>query len=344
MHIAILGTKASGGINSVIAAYIQDGLYADCSFTRIDTHAGVSKWHDLFLAIRSFFVLFFILIFKKDVIVHAHMSMNGSFWRKVIYLWLSKLLGGKFIIHLHGSEFKLFYQHSASWVRRLIQHAFESADSVIVLSDSWANYISSIAKSNVLVVNNYVDVVRSNTCREKGQILFLGAFIQRKGIYDLLNAFAAINKNKSYILHLCGGGEDDKVNVEINSIGIKDSVILHGWIGAELKSKLLQQCSVLILPSYNEGLPMVVIEAMGSNIPLITTPVGGIPDVIDNEKSCLFVQAGNRAEIGSALERILNEGELGLQLATAARAIYDKSFTSAVAFPKLKAEYRRLIA
>nr|WP_314900873.1 glycosyltransferase family 4 protein [uncultured Deefgea sp.] len=344
MHIAILGTKSSGGINSVIEGYIQDGLYNDCTFTRIPTHSGSGKLLDLFLFIRGFIILFFTLVTKADVIVHAHMSMNGSFWRKAIYLWLSKLFGAKFIIHLHGSEFKVFFSRSNSRVKKIIAAVFEKADAVIVLSESWADFISSIAvKSNVVVVNNYVDVQRATVTRKSGNILFLGAFISRKGIYDLLVAFSKINTQALYQLHLCGGGENELVTEKVKQLGLEKSVINHGWIGAAQKSMLLAECSTLILPSYNEGLPMVVIEAMGSDIPLITTPVGGIPDVVEHEVSGLLVTPGNVDEIAAALTRVLTEPELAQELVQNASALYEQRFTSKVAFPKIKEIYFAII-
>ena len=105
MHIITLGTTQLGGIDSVIKGYEQDGLYDDVNYTRISSHTGESKLKDLLVFIRAFFSVIFILIKDKKVILHCHMSFNGSFWRKLVFMWLAKIFRARSIIHLHGSEF-----------------------------------------------------------------------------------------------------------------------------------------------------------------------------------------------------------------------------------------------
>ena len=94
MHIIILGTNAPGGINSVIEGYINDGLYDGFKTSRIISHSGKGKARDLFLFFSAIFQLLLLLILKRNVIVHSHMSMNGSFWRKSCFMWITKLLRG----------------------------------------------------------------------------------------------------------------------------------------------------------------------------------------------------------------------------------------------------------
>ncbi|WP_273432178.1 glycosyltransferase family 4 protein [Chitinibacter tainanensis] len=343
MFVIHVGTRANGGIRSVIEGYFNDGLYPDGQASYIATHGTGSKVSDLFLFIAACFNLCWLFVAKSDVIVHAHMSMNGSFWRKLLICLLTKIFFAKFVLHLHGSEFKVFFTRSSSFTKYLVISLFRKSNAVIVLSENWADYIRDSMGVTPVVVNNYVDVRRQLLNRKPGHILFLGAFIKRKGIYDLLEAVKILSRETSFHLHLCGGGEDEKVQSLIKEMQLESLVTIHGWVGPEKKSILLAECSALVLPSYNEGLPMVIIEALGSEIALITTPVGGIPDVIKDGQNGLLVKPGDIDALSEALYRVLTDSKLSAKLAQEGCALYSNFFTSGVVFPKIRKIYSDLI-
>jgi len=335
MHIITLGTTQLGGIDSVIKGYEQDGLYDNVNYSRISSHTGKSKLKDLCAFACAFFAVLFFLIKDRGVILHCHMSFNGSFWRKYTFMVMAKIFNAKSVIHLHGSEFKDFYAKSSPSKQQSINKLITGVDEFIVLSDSWDEFIYSVSGRRCTVINNYVDIEKADGRRGKGQMVFLGALIKRKGVYDLIEACAQLTAE--YTLHLCGSGEDEKVADFIKSKNLDDKVIMHGWIDSEQKRTLLSECNLFVLPTYNEGLPMVIIEAMACEIPILTTPVGAIPEVIiPSETGYLFPQ-GNVEQLASTLTTALNSNnEL---LVKNAKAMYLEKFTSAVAFPKLKELY-----
>ncbi len=339
-HIVTLGTCSKGGIDAVIQGYIDNGLFADKKHTRIKSHRGLNKFEDLFLFIKATFQLFFLCLSEKNLILHCHMSYKGSFWRKLLFVLMAKLFKNNTVIHLHGSEFKVYFESRTSFTKNLLLWLIKNVDEFVVLSDSWFDYLKSISGRSVKVINNYVDIEKIPATRRPGHILFLGAFIQRKGIYDLINAFALLDSG--YHLHLCGSGEDDKVHKLVDQLKLKESITFHGWVNSSQKTQLLSDCELMILPSYNEGLPMVIIEAMACEIPIITTPVGGIPEVIiDGETGYLF-KPGDVDEMHMKLLTVLSANRDNDIISNKAKTIYSEKFTSTVVLPKWNLLYENV--
>jgi glycosyltransferase involved in cell wall biosynthesis len=199
MHIITLGTTQLGGIDSVIKGYEDDGLYNDVKYSRLSTHTGGAKWKDLLIFIRTFFTVMFILITNKKVILHCHMSFNGSFWRKFSFMLLAKIFCAKSIIHLHGSEFKDFYARSSMRRKKLICYLINNVDEFIVLSDTWNEFIHGITGRQCTVINNYVDIDKTDGKRGDKQIVFLGALIKSKCVYDLIEACSQLTEPYTYV-------------------------------------------------------------------------------------------------------------------------------------------------
>jgi glycosyltransferase involved in cell wall biosynthesis len=269
------------------------------------------------------------------------MSYKGSFFRKLLFVGIAKLFKHKAIVHLHGSEFKDYYAASSPFKKKLILWLINNVDEFVVLSDSWQEFIDMIAARKVVVINNYVDIEKYDVVRIPGQILFLGAFIKRKGVYDLIHALKQVNRDCH--LHLCGAGEDEKVQALIDELSLSDSITNHGWVNAQQKTQLLSECSAFILPSYNEGLPMVIIEAMACEIPVISTPVGGIPEVIIDGDTGYLVEPGDIDAITRKLRSVLGSSS-DSKVTYKAKEYYNDHFSSKTILPKWEALYSRILS
>ncbi|HCJ7271168.1 TPA: glycosyltransferase family 4 protein [Vibrio cholerae] len=338
--IITVGTGAPGGIDSVISGYINDGVFEGVEHVRLISHMGKNKFHDLILFLLSIFRFTLICLKYKKIILHCHMSYNGSFFRKLIFLIISNFFNNKTIIHLHGSEFKDYFNRKSRLIKKMIIWTINKCDCFIVLSEGWREYIYSISGKNPVVINNYVDIRPDLIHRESIDILFLGAFIKRKGIYELLSACSMLHYD--YHLHLCGSGENNKVEELINELNLKRKVTLHGWIGKDKKKELLSSCTVMVLPTYNEGLPMTIIESMACEIPVLTTPVGAIPEIIIDGVSGYLVQPGDILNLAKKLDFILSSPNELQGITTRAKDIYLNNFTSLQVIPKLKGIYESL--
>lgn len=293
-----------GGIATVMNEIISSRLGKKYNIKQISTYINGHPYKLFFYAIFKIFTYNYIYNIE---IAHIHMASKGSFYRKSIIIEICRLLNIKIILHTHGSEFEKFYNSSRH--KKYIQKTLNKVDKLIVLSNSWKEFYSKLVDdSKIQVVYNGVkiyDKIEKNN-NEVKQGLFLGRMGKRKGIYDLIDAVELLsNKNYNFKIILAGDGEIAKVKKIINDKRLQKYFEIVGWIDGKLKEKILNKTDFLILPSYNEGLPMSILEAMSQKILVISTKIGGIPEVIENEKNGILIDVGNIDELKNAIERAI---------------------------------------
>lgn len=177
----------------------------------------------------------------------------------------------------------------------------------------------------------------------KLKLLYLGIIGQRKGVYDLLNV---LSQDAEYYrhhlqLHIGGNCEEEKIKSYIVNNGIGDFVTFEGFVKGERKIDDLNWADIFILPSYNEGLPIAVLEAMSYGMPIISTNVGGIPEVVKTGINGILIEPGDLNAIKNSIDyyiknrsQILVHGEGSLILV--------KPFLPEVVFESLNEIYQNL--
>lgn len=263
-------------------------------------------------------------------IIHIHMASRRSAFRKGKYVRIAKKNGKKCIIHMHGAEFKNFYDNECNKKQReYIDETFRIADKIIVLSEEWKEYFSKIINSQkITVIYNSIVIPENfekNTDTEK--LLFLGRFGQRKGIYDLIDVMEKICKIKPNLTLYAGGdGEVEKVRKIVMDKSLEKNIKILGWVNGREKEKLLRECSYYILPSYNEGMPMSVIEGMAYKNVTISTNVGGIPKVITNMQNGILINPGDKEALYNYLYELLENKKLRIKLSENGRKTIENRF------------------
>src|SRR5690606_20518716 len=143
---------------------------------------------------------------------------------------------------------------------------------------------------------------------------------QEKGAYDLIDAMARITRSHPSVQLLLGGDGDLQEAAErAKQLGVQDSVKLLGWVTGERKANLLSSASVFCLPSYNEGLPMSLLEAMASGLPVVTTPVGGIPEAVTDGREGYLVEPGDVGSLADKLRALIDNRILAREMGQEAR-------------------------
>lgn len=218
---------------------------------------------------------------------------------------------------MHGGGFGDFSREHPKAVRRLL----EKCDVVIALSDYWKSFFESeLHFKNVVVVKNVIakPVINPNktTCFS---LLFLGLLGQNKGIYDLLDC---LNEHKSDFsgklkLFVGGNGEISKVTQMISKYGLSDIVSFEGWVSGDKKIELLNKVDAYILPSYHEGLPISILEAMSYSLPIISTNVGGIPEILKNGENGFIMSPGDKDAMYRAILELMSNEKLRMDMGKA---------------------------
>lgn len=283
----------------------------------------------------------------KTALVHVHTASRASFVRKSILLACARVLGYRTILHLHGGAFEQYATREAGdWLQRWIRHSFERADAVLVLSESWAEFVHRFAPAaQVMVLPNAVAIpmLPDSLARMPLRMLFLGRIEAAKGIDELLEAVRSLAPNFPALrLIIAGDGDRVALLARAKALGIEKHLELPGWMSREQVNQELVRAAIFVLPSYQEGLPMALLEAMANACAVVVTAVGGIPQLVQHEVNGLLVQPKNGATLTLALRRLLEDEALCKRLGLQARATILADYSSAAMMTKLGALYERL--
>jgi len=337
--------SVKGGISTVIKGFISSQLTQKYNIILIASHVDGSKPRKLVQAIAGLLKTTYYLTFKNIGIVHMHGGDITSVMRKYFYFRLVKLFKKKLIYHSHGgSLFEQYSNASPAWQRR-IRQLLEDSDLVIGLSASWRNAIRAIApKSNFQVIYNSVPLpVLEKEKRNETKVVnitFLGLVCERKGIFDLIEVLSRIILN-GYDVHLTVGGDGDinRLNDEVKSNNLKNRVTYVGWIVGDAKDKLLRNTDIFVLPSYGEGMPMTILEAMSYAIPVISTNVGGVPELVLEEQTGYLVEPGNLDGLFQQMKRLIEDSHLRISMGLKGREVIEKDFNLNINEKKIETIY-----
>lgn len=323
----VLGTTVPGGIRSVIRSYEEIGFHRGAEYRFIASHVEGSAARRLYQSLKASAQLLRSLLAGQADFVHAHASMNGSFWRKCVFAALTLGFGRPFILHLHGSQFREFYERLPRPGQALVRYTLAKSTHVVVLSDYWRRYVEGLGCTSAVVIPNWVvdkygDLPISEA---RNAVLFLGEVGARKGAFDLIHAYRRLadrlGKAALPRLYLAGNGEVERARNLVHELDLEDVAEVVGWTSGERLQRLFAASGVFVLPSYNEGLPMAILEAMNAGMAIVSTPVGGIPDVLHAGNGVL-VPAGAPEQLADALSGLIADPVHRQALAQAARADY----------------------
>ncbi|MBE9106856.1 glycosyltransferase family 4 protein [Nostoc cf. edaphicum LEGE 07299] len=328
IKVTMLGEslERQGGIVSV-EKLILEGTTSDIQIKHIATLPNGSAVHKVFVFLQAICELFWNLLNKKVDLIHIHVSSRGSAFRHSITTLIGWLFQKPVIIHTHSSDFHLFYSKLPQWLKQWLSWSFCKCTCFIALSNSWKNfYIENLGlkPEQVIVLPNPVKIPAQIPQRiGSNQIffLFLGRIGERKGAFDLIKAFASIPvaQQSQAKLVMAGDGDVEQARSLIPTLNLIDSITILDWVDQEKRDELLTKADVLVLPSYNEGLPMALLEAMSWGLPVITTPVGGIPEIVTQNQNGLLVNPGDIQQLSEAMRSLITDENLRISLGNNAR-------------------------
>ncbi len=305
-----------GGISAVVNEMYSAGLDKKVNLKYIGTMKEGSKLKKLFVA--AFAYVRFVFTVPAYDVVHVNFSSDSSFLRKSIFIKTAHAFGKRIVLHQHGGDFRTFYGKELSDKgRENVRRTLDMGDIMLVLTASWKEFFSGItAADKIKVFPNGIrtsiedsDSVNKDFCK----LLFLGRICKDKGIDELLDAVKKVHEeNKRVKLYIGGIYEEADYKAKIESCS--DFVEYLGWVSGEDKNRWLKECGILVLPSYYEGFPVSIIEAMFRESAVIASCVGGIPDIIEDGVDGLLIPPKDEAELKGAILRLVNDSDLAARL------------------------------
>jgi glycosyltransferase involved in cell wall biosynthesis len=261
--------------------------------------------------------------------VHLNVAERMSLFRKGSLILVCAAVRVPTVLHLHAQMHR-FYDTLPSLLQRLTRWVFSLPEAVIVIGPGTRNFVVDTLKvpaDRVRTIINGVPEGRLITARtrpaEPLRALFLGNLSHRKGLPDLLRALTEPALDGFPVeLVVAGGGDVARYMAEARALGVEGSVRFEGWCDQPTVHGLLEGCDLMVLPSYDEVLPLSILEALAHGVPVVTTAVGEIPSLLTDGQDALFVQPGDAAGIAAAIRKIVENPALRDAMGANGRALY----------------------
>lgn len=272
--------------------------------------------------------LYFIIRYQCSI-VHISVSSFLSFYKSTVFILISIFFRKKVIVHLHGGSFKRFFKQSPKTIQTMIQYILNRVHMIIALSQYWKNFLVNqinVDVNKVTVLYNCFDLQFANIYKSIAdieterredpiRILFIGSLKRNKGIFDLITIAKQLSmKNDSFVID-CVGREGEKgiinkLKTEIIQKNLKKYFLLVGEKFGEEKIFSFLKSHIFILPSYVENFPVSIVEAMRSGLPVISTKVGAIPEIIQEKRHGYLINPGETSLFVNRLLELMGNPNL----------------------------------
>lgn len=298
--------------------------------------------------VASPFAFFRFLRRQGSAIVHLNSSLEPkSYWRDLAYLIVARLLRRPVVYQVHGGALPEEFFRGNSLLTALLRWSLRLPDVVVLLAqlelDAYRRFlpghrlevVPNAIEAGVLLMRD-LDAPRQGPLR----LAYLGRLTENKGIFEAVEALARLrDEGRDLRLDIAGGGPDEAgLRQRVAALGLEDRVRFHGPLFGEAKDRLWREADVFVFPTYREGLPYALLEAMAAGAVPVTSRVGAMPDVMQHGAHGLFVEPRDIAGLAAAIAQLDDDRDLLGRLARAGRERVLAHYTVA----RLAADFARI--
>lgn len=342
-RVLVVGSaeQSAGGVSSVIKLIKKMPVWEEFSCYWLGTQIQRNYLWKAWYALKANLLALF-LIWRFDI-VHFHTTPDKSgLIVQLPILLLAKFSQKKIILHVHMGN-----QLSCHVNNRLFIFCLRQATLIVLLAKKWDNLFKQLfpqANKPTTYIYNACETLPDISFDEKKNTIILMAYmIPDKGIDVMLKAWEMIHDSyPSWKVYMMGRGEVDRYRELANSMDLSKSMEFTGYVRGNQRERLLREASISVMCSYNEGFPMVVLEAWTYGATVVTTRVGGLTDVIEEGVNCLTIDFGDYRKLSSQLSSLMDNKYLRENIATNARACARDNFSLEIVNRKLESVYRSL--
>ena len=290
---------------------------------RKNSSTGRASLPNLIGAIKDCWRFTCAVVINRPKITHIGTAFGLSFVKHTFCIIIGRLFGARVLLHPHCSLSAINMERSKLW-KWYFRKVMRSTSGIIVLSKEWLQLGSIVPGIELYYLPNAIDLTLYKPIAEKKrisgenekhlQILYLGFLGKDKGTFDILNAAQIVNlQDRNITFNLVGdelsAGELALVIEAMERLNLGGSVKIRPPVYGEDKLDVFSQADIFIYPSYYEGMPMAVIEAMACGLPIIATRVGGLPDLVVEGVNGILVEPGMPEQLATALCQLIDDRE-----------------------------------
>jgi glycosyltransferase involved in cell wall biosynthesis len=278
------------------------------------------------------------LLSKKYDLLYVSLNSHGpGFYKDLMVVFPLKLFGKKIVYHFHNKGVAI-YQHKT--INNLLyRFTIRNTKSILLSRLLYSDIEKYAGKEDVYYCANGIpEVIEAKTIQEKPartngncRLLFLSNMYVAKGVYDLLNACKLLSKRGlDFECHFVGAWSEiseEQLKGKIAQEGLSEVIFIHGAkLGAD-KYRYYQNTEVFVFPSHNECFPLVNLEAMQFSLPIVTTNVGGIPEMVKDGETGFLVPPQDVEVLAEKLQLLILNPDMRRKMGEAGRKLYESSFT-----------------
>lgn len=334
LRILISGTLPPpiGGIGIYFQSLLSSSLPVKVNLQFVQTstnnrelaQSGRATIANVLFALKDCTRFFRAVIAHRPQICHITTAFGLSFIKHSVCVGIARIFGSYVLLNPRCSIRALYFEKSIWW-QWYFRQVIRLTNGVIGLSSEWKQVSQLVPDTTVYFLQNAINITpflhiaqdRFENPRQDGDvnILYLGYLGQAKGSMDLLETAQLIDPEGTNIyFNLVGGelrlGALDHLHQGIVKANLGQTVRLHPPVTGEEKMDCFRNADIFVFPSYTEGLPIAVIEAMASGLPIVASNVGGLPDMVREGVNGLMVDPGRPDQLAAALLKVIKDKKI----------------------------------
>jgi len=319
--------QSAGGMASVIRLMKKMPVWQeyDCYWlgTQIQRNYAWKIWYAL-----KAYVIALCIIWRYDI-VHFHTVPDKISLIIQMPVFLMALVGRKRIImHIHmGNQLR---SHTGN---KLFKWCLRRADLIILLAKKWQQLFKeefADIETPTTVLYNACESVSEVPFEEKEKSILMAAYFNDNKAPDLLlKAWKKLkDRYPDWHVYMLGNGEVERFRKMSEEMGLADSVTFTGYMVGKQRDDYFRKASIYCMCSYEEGFPMVVLEAWAYGICVVTTPVGGLPDVLEDGRNALTFDFGDWEGLADRLSMLIEDKAMRKSMADESRDFVYRHFSN----------------
>lgn len=330
---------SAGGIASVVKEFLVSEILCEgYTLTHLSTSRDASSIAKVAIFAGAISKAIWCLARRRASLFHIHAASHISFYRKSIIALMCMLFRVKYIVHLHSGFMLDFISVRPN--RLLVDLILRHAAFIIFLDGRLeSGFLDRYV--NRRLIPNPVAQFEIPTVMHRQHFIFLGWLTEEKGIFDLIDAVQIATEVRPDLkVVICGTkGDKEYVMQYIKLRGVERSINLAGWVSGTDKLDLLRVSRALVLPSYAEGMPLAILEAMMAGLPIIASDVGAIPELVRHEVNGLLHTPGDVAKLAAHLLRLWNDDTVCDAMGRLNRKLAVRRFSTESVFEEVSEVY-----
>jgi len=320
------------------------------SYSNSVSDLGKNYLSKIFRYFKYILELIKIILKWKIAFVYFQISPLGiSFIRDFLFVMIIKAFRIKIVFHLHGAGIR-FASQKHFYLKLLYKMTFHNS-SIICLSQKLTYDIKLLGNKKTYIVPNAVlSVTKANKTNKNSSVLniiFISNLFKFKGVFDLMETLALLVKNKvnfnCYIIGDEGDISKDLLLQKVDELKLNNFVHYLGPKFGEEKIEILSNSDILIYPTHNDAMPLVILEAFQSGVPVIANDIGAISDIVDDGESGFLIKGFHPDKIANKVELLNDDRKLLLKMGKAARKKYEDKYTLEIFEKNMKEVFDKVL-